>query len=95
MFFVVTVFTQIVVLNMLIAIMSDTFDRVIENQAHAKLNSQVKVLSDYVFLLPKEAEKFIYLAIPKETDGDINVQWEGKITEIRKLMKSDTKKVIA
>ena len=31
MFLLVTIFTQVIILNMLIAIMADTFDRVIEN----------------------------------------------------------------
>ena len=60
-----TIFIQIVIMNMLIAIMSNTFDRVIENRQLAKLKLRVQVLSDFVFLLPKESKKFIYLATPK------------------------------
>ena len=42
------------------------------------------MLSDYVFLLPKETKKFIYLATPKTKESDVSANWEGKITEISK-----------
>ena len=46
-----TVFTQIIVLNMLIAIMGDTFDRVFENKQVAILKLKVETMSDYAFLM--------------------------------------------
>ena len=67
-----TIFTQIIILNMLIAIMGDTFDRVIENQQLAKLKLKVKVLSDFIFYLPKEDKKFIFLATPRNKETDMN-----------------------
>ena len=64
--------------------MGDTFDRVIENQQLAKLKLKVKVLSDFIFYLPKEDKKFIFLATPRNKETDMNSDWQGKITEIRK-----------
>ena len=44
----------------------------------------MQVLSDFMFLLPKESKKFIYFATPKTKESDVNANWEGKISEIRK-----------
>ena len=51
-FFGVSIFTQIIILNMLIALMGDSFDRVIENKQLSTLKLKVKVVSDFIFLLP-------------------------------------------
>ena len=75
LFIVVSVFIQIVLLNMLIAIMGDTFDRVIENQQLAKLKLKARVLSDFIFFLPKEDDKFLFLATPRINETDINSDW--------------------
>ena len=83
-FIFVSIFAQIIVLNMLIAIMGDTFDQVIENKALAKLKLKVKILSDFIFLLPEDSEKFLYLATPRMKESEMSTSWEGKITEIRR-----------
>ena len=70
-FLFVSIFAQIIVLNMLIAIMGDTFDRVIENTALAKLKLKVKVLSDFIFLLPDDSEKFLFLATPRTKESEV------------------------
>ena len=69
---------------MLIAIMGDTFDRVIETKELAKLKLKVKVLSDFIFLLPDDSEKFLFLATPRRKESEVSTSWEGKITEIRR-----------
>ena len=86
MFVAVSIFTQIVILNMLIALMGDTFDRVIENKLLAKLKLKVKVVNDFIFLLQDSGERFIFLATPKIKDGEQSTTWEGKITEIRRAV---------
>ena len=78
--------------------MSDTFDRVIENRQLAKLKLRVKLLGDFSFMLPKESKRFIYLATPKIKESDVNADWAGKITAIRKDVNSRLdiqKKVLA
>ena len=49
-FTVATIFVQIIVLNMLIAIMSFTFDSIFENKKQFVLSLKLEVLSDYSFL---------------------------------------------
>ena len=44
----------------------------------------MKILSDFIFLLPEDSEKFLYLATPRMKESEISTSWEGKITEIRR-----------
>ena len=47
-FFMATFFTQVTMLNMLIAIMSDTFDKVVENRDVYATKTKLRLLGDYV-----------------------------------------------
>jgi len=51
-FFVSSLFLQITLLNLLIAIMGDTFDRIQEVQREAKTKEICSLLSEYSFLIP-------------------------------------------
>ena len=62
-------------LNLLIAIMSNTFDRVMENQQLASLKLKVKVLNDFIFYLPKGDKKFLFLATRRNKEADKNSDW--------------------
>ena len=52
-FIVSTIFTQIIFLNMLIAIMSDTFDRVTEVREQSGLREKIDILADFVHVIPR------------------------------------------
>ena len=49
-FILSTLFVNLVIFNMLIAIMGDTFDRVFENKQQSILQLKIQVLGDYTFL---------------------------------------------
>lgn len=51
MFLATTFITQITFLNMLIAIMGDTFDRVSEAKYQSALQEKVSILSDFVHVV--------------------------------------------
>lgn len=59
-----TLFSQIIILNMLIAIMGDTLDKVFENMQHAILKLKVEVLSDFSFFIhnPENPKKILFVA---------------------------------
>ena len=48
LFILATFMTQVTVLNMLIAIMGNTFDCVKEQQARSKAEMKIKILADYI-----------------------------------------------
>ena len=52
-FTLATFFTQITFLNMLIAIMGDTFGRVIENKANFGLQTKLSIMGDYTAVIDK------------------------------------------
>lgn len=50
-FMMATFFTQVTFLNMLIAIMGDTFGRVIENKANYGLQTKLSIMGDYTAVI--------------------------------------------
>lgn len=54
LFFAMTFLAQIVFLNMLIAVMGDSFDKVTEKNQQAALMEQINMLGDYVCIVPRE-----------------------------------------
>ena len=57
LFIITTMFTQIMFLNMLIAIMGDTFARNTESKAQSALVEKIKILADFVYAVPAESVK--------------------------------------
>ena len=53
-FTLATFFTQITFLNMLIAIMGDTFGRVIENKANYGLQTKLSIMGDYTAVIDQK-----------------------------------------
>ena len=66
LFIFTTVFSQIIIFNILIAIMGDTYDSVFANMEKAKLKLKIEVMSDYVFVVrdEKQIKKFLFVATP-------------------------------
>lgn len=53
-FTMATFFTQIIFLNMLIAIMGDTFGRVIENKANYGMQTKLSIMGDYTAVIDQK-----------------------------------------
>jgi len=71
-FLLATLFTQLTMLNMIIAFMGDTFERIAENKEVYATKGKLELLADYAFLLKdgsnQEKDKiFLYVVKP---DGD-------------------------
>ena len=81
--------TQIVFLNVLIAIISDTFDRVWEQRLTYILSSQADVLQDWLFVIEYDPDSlktlYMYIITPTFQQHDMD-RWDGKISQIRKLI---------
>ena len=79
-------------LNMLIAIMGDTFDRVTESRAQSALVEKIRIMADYVYVVPREStakgtkNKFLFAIRPKELGADESGSWEGTAALIIKAM---------
>ena len=63
-FFTATAFTQITMLNMLIAIMGDTYDKVTEKRATYVMQSKLETMSEYVYvvnLFLSDSETYLFI----------------------------------
>ena len=84
--------TQIFFLNTLIAIISDTFERVWDKRKQIVISSQADLLCDWLSLrgMMQDSvdthEKFLYVVQPNKAHGFKDNQWSGKINMIRKLL---------
>ena len=76
-------------LNMLIAIMGDTFDKVTENQKVYTTRTKLQILGDYVNnFTDVETENFFLftMTVVQDEGGDEQGDsWEGSITRMRKF----------
>lgn len=51
-----TIFIQIILLNLLIAIMSDSFDKVTEKKEESKLREVCEMMFDYEYVMKRDQE---------------------------------------
>ena len=89
-FLIATFLTQVTFLNMLIAIMGDSYGKVMEAQDKYALLTQREILSDYTALIvnnkaPQDERKFLFVVTPKTEDED-NGAWEGSLAMIKKTV---------
>jgi len=97
-FCLATFMTQITIVNMLIAVMSDTYDKVSEKKDQATLQEKIKILADYVWVVGMERNledrsSYIFVARPKAVAEDEEQDWQGKVTAIRSCVDRNTKSV--
>lgn len=91
-FIITTFITQITFLNMLIAIMGDTFARVSEIKDQSALVEKIRILADYVIVVRRESvergdlNRFIYAISPKTLGQDEAGSWEGTVTQLKKAI---------
>ena len=90
MFLGATFFTQITFLNMLIALMGDTYGKVMEAKETYQLLTQRSIMGDYACLIDDEVDTedfrpFLFIIQQKlEGDNDPNAAWEGNLSIIKK-----------
>jgi hypothetical protein len=67
-FVLATFFINVMILNMLIAIMSDTFARITENKAKYALKERTELYADYIFAVKLDASltkyRYLYVVTP-------------------------------
>ena len=89
LFLLSTFFTQIVVLNMIIAIMGDTFNQVSETKKQGMLKEKLALMADYAVAVPRlskeESQKIRFVYAIKTLLGDNN-DWEGTVTQMKKFI---------
>ena len=84
-----TFFTQITMLNMLIAIMGDTFAKVSENRSMYATQNRIAIMQDFSgnFRSQTKANLFLYVVSLQEENEDSESSWEGSINTLRLYQK--------
>jgi len=92
-----TVFIQILLLNLLIAIMGDTFERVQEMKEQAQLRECCSLIADNWFLLDREKKfasaKYIVVASLEKAAGQNKGNWDGKLAAIKDTFERASKNI--
>ena len=88
-----TFITQITIMNMLIAIMGDTFGKVTEIKEQSGLREKIKILADFVWIVPLSMNKvtYIYSMKPRNPSDTEGGNWEGTVTTLKKAMEANMK----
>lgn len=88
----------IVLLNLVIAIMGDTFDRVQETQDNAMLKELTNMIRENEFLFSRKITfkkaKYIVVIEPEKAEGGGNVSWEGKLNQLKTFIEESSEKHI-
>ena len=85
-FFMSSIFLQVMLLNLLIAIMGDTYDRVIEVRKESQLKEICAFISEYFFLFPKDMftkNALILTAAMEGAEIGTVFTWEGKLVALK------------
>ena len=83
-----TFFVQIILLNMMISIMSSSFDAIFENKRQFELSLKLEVLSDYSFLFSEKLKgNFLFVASLLNKEEESGQEWEGRIKAITKSLR--------
>ena len=106
LFFLTTFIMQITFLNMLIAIMGDTFDRVIEQRPTFSLKNKLMILAGFENIIRTDnafddTKVFLYVVQPVQSgdgDGVVDVDstsedWRGKVYYTHNLIKAKTESI--
>ena len=90
MFVAATFITQLVMLNMLIAIMGYTFERVIENRDVNAVKTKLHFIGDLVATLDQtsrkeEQKQFMFVVQLDDDQVEDNDDWEGTVNKITRI----------
>ena len=80
---------QITILNMIIAIMGDTFENVMETRSQAAYKERIDIISDWVWITQidnSDKKKYAFL-VTNSTKSAYNDHWEGSINRIENVVK--------
>jgi hypothetical protein len=99
LWFINTLIVLVILLNLVIAIMGDTFDRVQETQESTMLKEFTNIMRENAFMIPKSLlykdTKYIIIVQPEKAEGGTTASWEGKLNQLkRSLENSSTRHIL-
>ena len=84
-----TLISQVTMLNMLIAIMGDTFEHIIENKDLNSVKTKIEVMGELASNIHTDGDvddnRFLFVITPDEDEIDSLDSWEGSIKQMTKF----------
>lgn len=82
-FLMTTFITSITFLNMLVAIMGDSYAKVTETKDQSALVEKIKIMADYVTVVEDKEKSAEYLVICQPQDAEGGEEWEGTVSALK------------
>lgn len=84
-----TFFTQIVMLNMLIAIMANTYEYIVDRKAQFALDNKMSIMSDYYSVIhrtdePQDEHNYLFIVTPMSSFSDEGKDWQCGFSYMKK-----------
>ena len=91
-----TFLLQITFLNMIIAIMANTFDYVMEKKQQTSMKERISILADFRFVLRAMSleQEFPYILVVKPKVENNEDEWQGMLDSIKKQFKNSSESII-
>ena len=91
-----TFISQLVMLNMLIAIMGDSFNKEVENKELNRTKTKLEMLGDFSFILNKKDKKeenltYMFVAMVSGTQDYDPDNWEGSIRRLTNVVECQSR----
>lgn len=98
LWFLNTITILIILLNLVIAIMGDTFGRVQETQRGTMLQEFSSIMRENEFLFNRKSIfkgiKYIVVIEPEKADGETGSDWEGRLNQLKKFLEESSGKLL-
>jgi hypothetical protein len=98
LWFLNTFIILIILLNLVIAIMGDTFDRVQETQESTMLQEFASIMRENEFIVSRKrifkGIKYMVVVQPEKAEGGVTTSWEGKLNQLKRFLEDSSEKHI-
>ena len=87
-FILATLISQVIMFNTLIAILGDTFSRIMEKRVHIAIKTRTEMYADYIYQVKlfgfNKFTNYKYLYVIRPMDEEESQEWEGAVSIIRR-----------
>ena len=97
LFLLASVISNIIFLNVLIAIISDVYARINEGRERYGLMTRTSIYADFIPFTPLRTEmtryRYLYMATPVHIEDDPNNDWQGSLHSLKDSVKKNFRKL--
>jgi len=92
-FILATLISQVIMFNTLIAILGDTFSRIMEKRVHYSIKAKAEMYADFMYWVRNincfnDFTRSKYLYVVRPVDDEEDQEWEGAVTTMKKKIEN-------